>query len=150
MTNVSGDDYLWDRSGEPDPDVQRLESLLRPLRSHQPAPEWAVARPAPRRPGRTWLPLAAAAGLVLAAAIGWTWTRAARDGWALARLEGTSWTDARVVNETRLALASGWTLAAAAPAWRWARLAKFNSSRAPARSSSTADAPRIVSRSPAA
>ena len=25
------DDYLWDRSGPPDPEVARLEELLRPL-----------------------------------------------------------------------------------------------------------------------
>ena len=26
------DDYLWDRSGPPDPDVERLEQALAPLR----------------------------------------------------------------------------------------------------------------------
>jgi len=25
------EDYLWDKSGEPDPEVQRLENLLAPL-----------------------------------------------------------------------------------------------------------------------
>ena len=30
------DDYLWDRSGPPDPDVQRLEELLSPLRHEAP------------------------------------------------------------------------------------------------------------------
>jgi len=32
------DDYLWDRSGPPDPDVERLEALLAPLRSTPPIP----------------------------------------------------------------------------------------------------------------
>jgi hypothetical protein len=52
------DDYLWDKSGPPDPDIVRLERLLAPLRA------------APRRPARRlWLvaaaTLAAAAGLFL-------------------------------------------------------------------------------------
>jgi hypothetical protein len=37
------DDYLWDGSGEPDPEVQRLESVLSRLRHNpelRPAPEW--------------------------------------------------------------------------------------------------------------
>ena len=29
------DDYLWDRSGKPDPEVKQLEDLLSPLRSHR-------------------------------------------------------------------------------------------------------------------
>ncbi len=33
-------DYLWDRSGEPDPEVERLENLLRPFRYDRPAPEF--------------------------------------------------------------------------------------------------------------
>ena len=33
------DDYLWDGSGEPDPEVERLERLLATLRSDRPAPE---------------------------------------------------------------------------------------------------------------
>ncbi len=35
-------DYLWDGSGEPDPEVQRLEQLLGTLRSRRPAPEFPV------------------------------------------------------------------------------------------------------------
>ena len=31
-------DYLWDGSGEPDPEVQRLELLLGRLRHDRPAP----------------------------------------------------------------------------------------------------------------
>ena len=32
MTDDRDDPYLWDRSGAEDPDVARLEALLRPLR----------------------------------------------------------------------------------------------------------------------
>lgn len=54
------DDYLWDGSGAPDPEVQRLEALLRPLR-HQ-----------DRRP-RRWTPWLAGAGIAAALALGWYW-----------------------------------------------------------------------------
>jgi|HubBroStandDraft_1064217.scaffolds.fasta_scaffold00030_63 hypothetical protein len=33
-----GDDYLWDGSGEPDPEIQRLEDLLGKFRHDRPAP----------------------------------------------------------------------------------------------------------------
>lgn len=60
------DDYLWDKSGVPDPEVQRLETLLAPL-----AHDGRVLRvDAGRRPGlATWV--VAAALLVGAAVIGW-------------------------------------------------------------------------------
>jgi hypothetical protein len=59
------DDYLWDGSGEPDPEVAELERKLRPLR-HRPRPLEA-ARKKRRRP-IVWLAggvLAAAAGVLL-------------------------------------------------------------------------------------
>ncbi len=34
------DDYLWDGTGKPDPEIQKLESLLAPMRYAQPAPEF--------------------------------------------------------------------------------------------------------------
>ena len=57
------DDYLWDRSGAPDPDVQRLEELLSPLRHDAPLDELKLKRR--RRPTRA---AAIIAGVVLAAA----------------------------------------------------------------------------------
>lgn len=55
------DDYLWDGSGEPDPEMERLERTLQKLR-HQPKPlQLPVARPR-RQP---FYGLAAAAALVL-------------------------------------------------------------------------------------
>lgn len=58
------DDYLWDRSGEPDPEIQQLEEILGTLR-FQPRP---LEIPANVRPGRwrTLYPvLAIAATIVL-------------------------------------------------------------------------------------
>lgn len=99
---MSGGDYLWDGKGEPDPDVQRLESLLRPLRHTRVAPDLPVSKG--RRHVGIWWPLAAAAALVLAAATFWTRTPDRREGWTLSWLEGTSWSDARVVGEGRVAV----------------------------------------------
>jgi FecR-like protein len=51
------DDYLWDGSGAPDPEVERLEGLLKQFRSNRPAPDVAVPgfdEAADRRP-RGWL-----------------------------------------------------------------------------------------------
>ncbi len=61
------DDYLWDKSGEPDPDVERLESLLGRFRfDAEAAPRApAVVRVAPRRPRLAWVS-AMAASLAIA------------------------------------------------------------------------------------
>lgn len=65
-------DYLWDRSGPVDPEIQRLERLLAGFRHTRPAPTADTLalpaptaihfRPTPTRPGRTRL---AAAAIVL-------------------------------------------------------------------------------------
>jgi ferric-dicitrate binding protein FerR (iron transport regulator) len=94
------DDYLWDGSGEPDPEVQKMENLLGRYRHEQPAPAFdqlAMERPASRRWGfasfRFSFQIAAVAALVL---LGVTTflvlhTRnAANSGpaWEIARIEG--------------------------------------------------------------
>jgi Flp pilus assembly protein CpaB len=55
------DDYLWDKSGQPDPEIQKLEEILGTLR-YQPRP---LELPVPRR--RTYFPLLAIAASVLLA-----------------------------------------------------------------------------------
>ena len=68
------DDYLWDKSGEPDPEIQELEEILAPLR-YQPKPlefpdDVAVVR------RRNYLPLLAiAATVLLALLISAVWLR---------------------------------------------------------------------------
>ena len=59
---MSGD-YLWDRSGEADEDVARLESLLKPLAHDAPLDEMRLARGR-----RSRLPWFVAAGVFVAAA----------------------------------------------------------------------------------
>jgi len=88
------DDYLWDKSGEPDPEVERLERLLGRFRHDQPAPQFPAAEPHPRR---VWfLPLrrfeaaalAVAASLVLVLAGAWYVMRLSRPAWEVERVAG--------------------------------------------------------------
>lgn len=55
------DDYLWDKTGQPDPEIQKLEEILGTLR-YQPRP---LELPVPRR--RSYFPLLAIAASVLLA-----------------------------------------------------------------------------------
>jgi RNA polymerase sigma factor (sigma-70 family) len=67
-------DYLWDKSGEPDPEIQRLESLLQEFQHDQPVPAFPAVN-AERR--WKWIPrgirfapaMAAAATIVVVAAV---------------------------------------------------------------------------------
>ena len=90
------DDYLWDKTGEADPEVERLERTLarlgqrdRPLA----LPETTGARLAER--GRRFLGLpapvlAAAAGILVVAGGVWLWRLEHRGpSWEVVRLEGT-------------------------------------------------------------
>ena len=64
------DDYLWDKSGQPDPEIQKLEEILGTLR-YQPKP---LELPVSRR--RSYFPLIAiAASLLLALLAGGIWLR---------------------------------------------------------------------------
>lgn len=91
------DEYLWDRSGEPDPEVQRLEALLKPLRHERPAPDFGAIEPVADRASRLnwlrmWWPrlaVAGAAAAVALVAVGVLLTyRGPRSAWDVARLEG--------------------------------------------------------------
>jgi hypothetical protein len=91
---MSGD-YLWDRSGEPDPEIQRLEEVLGGLRSNRPAPEFSGQQKVRQIPGRgtrfqgTRWRAAIAAGVALGICASWLVTRPVRVGWQVARMEGT-------------------------------------------------------------
>jgi hypothetical protein len=81
------DDYLWDASGTPDPDVEHLERLLGRLRSAPPVP--VLPQEVHRRfTARSALPILATAATV-ALMVGATW-RATRSmaSWEVARLSG--------------------------------------------------------------
>lgn len=74
------DDYLWDGSGEPDPEIEKLEGLLGRFKSERPAPELPETPVVPFRPRRAiFAPpyaAAAAAALLLSVLLGvWLFTR---------------------------------------------------------------------------
>jgi FecR protein len=80
------EEYLWDRSGPPDPEIERLERTLAPLRYRHRAEAY---RETPKRPRIWWAAAAAvalaAAGLSQLAAPG---TR--NTGWQVTSLEGAA------------------------------------------------------------
>jgi len=94
------DNYLWDGSGEPDPEIQKLETALGRYRHNQPAPAFdrlTEIRPAKQRGSffslRWSYQLGAVAAIVLlAAAVFLVLPRPPRNAgpsWDVARLEGT-------------------------------------------------------------
>ncbi len=83
---MTENDYLWDRSGEPDPEVQRLERALGRLRSVPPP----LRLPEPAGPWRmrSWVPLLATAALVVLM-VGVVWrARTPVGSWEVDRLAG--------------------------------------------------------------
>jgi hypothetical protein len=84
------DDYLWDRSGEPDPEIERLEHTLGKLR-HQPRPLRLPVAPSRRH---SFHGLAAAAAVALMILAGGTWL-------ALSRRPGQDTTSDRLLSAHR-------------------------------------------------
>jgi ferric-dicitrate binding protein FerR (iron transport regulator) len=85
------DDYLWDKKGEPDRDVEELERALGQFRQAVPPPDFQAvpveAAPFPSRRTPRWLALAAAIGLVGFLA-GWIASRPERPTVRVASLAG--------------------------------------------------------------
>ena len=79
------EDYLWDKSGEPDPEIQRLENLLSPL-GHKPDKVPVVRFPQRRR---ALFMLAAAASLLVIASASWIWWQRTRPAWQVATVAGS-------------------------------------------------------------
>ncbi len=78
------DRYLWDRSGPPDPEVERLEGVLGTLRHRGAAPALPVR---PSR-GRSWAKVAAAVLLALAGAL-WIARMRGSAAWELVPVSGS-------------------------------------------------------------
>ncbi|HET6180845.1 MAG TPA: FecR domain-containing protein [Candidatus Sulfotelmatobacter sp.] len=93
------DDYLWDGSGEPDPEIQRLEALVGKFRYDRPAPVFPDV--VPRRGGISfpwqirWFPALAISAAVIAIVVGSFLvqrrkpTPTAVAGWDVSRLAGS-------------------------------------------------------------
>ena len=76
------DEYLWDRSGEPDPEIERLERTLAPLRYRHRADLFAARR----APARWWA--AAAAVILVAAGLEMRTPPAPSTGWQVDSVRG--------------------------------------------------------------
>jgi hypothetical protein len=76
------EEYLWDRSGPADPEIERLEKTLAPLR-YRPALQL-------RRPSRLWWGAAAAAVLAAVALVQLAAPPAHTTAWQVSKLEGAS------------------------------------------------------------
>ncbi|HET8775677.1 MAG TPA: FecR family protein [Thermoanaerobaculia bacterium] len=101
------EDYLWDRSGTPDPDVARLESLLaRYAAKDRTAGVPPAALPASRRPVRVLLAIAAALVLLIALtafAMRFRWRTG--EAWPIASVTGTPTINGRAITpETRFGI----------------------------------------------
>jgi hypothetical protein len=103
------DEYLWDRSGPPDPEVVRLERLLGGLEQRMPSPALTVLAAVPRRrPSRAFALVFAAAAIVIGALVAATWIDRGHEpaGWEVTRLDGTPEIAARPVAD-RATLGTG-------------------------------------------
>jgi hypothetical protein len=78
------EDYLWDKTGEPDPEVERLEKLLAPL-AHKPGPAPALSA---RKPSGVPRLFAIAASVLVIAAASWIVWQRTRPAWVVSALEG--------------------------------------------------------------
>jgi hypothetical protein len=89
-TETDDSPYLWDPSGEPDPEVVRLETLLGQLRQHGTLPALPDrSRRGLRVSAWTMGVLSAAAAVLLIAAAGWFVIERARNGWSVQTIAGT-------------------------------------------------------------
>jgi FecR protein len=93
-------DYLWDRSGEPDPEIQRLESLLGRFRQGAPTPVFPAIVPQRRWTFFSWhrrlFPALATAAVAVAAIVSVTIlvyrtkpAPTAPAGWDVSQVQGT-------------------------------------------------------------
>src|SRR6185503_7862242 len=108
-------DYLWDRSGEPDPEIRHLEEALGTLRSKRPSQKWPAGSNLRAMPGRgRWVEArwrtAVAAGVVvlMLGASCWLVSRPVRTGWTVARVDGTPVLASRPVHTTRELAIGDW------------------------------------------
>ena len=91
MSDEEQDPYLWDRSGAPDPEVARLETLLRPL-GHQAGTAPPGFRPQQRpwssRAWRVGRPLLSAAAALVLGFAAWFLSGGLGGGWTVQQLAG--------------------------------------------------------------
>jgi hypothetical protein len=98
--SIESDDYLWDRSGEPDPEIQHLETLLGRFRHDSPTPVFPEIVPERQRAFFPWrlrlFPALATAAVGMAAIVAVTFlvhrtkpTPTTLAGWDVSDVQGT-------------------------------------------------------------
>jgi hypothetical protein len=109
--NVENDDYLWDRSGTPDPDVERLERKLASLAHQNPPPRLLVPESRMgKRPFRAYAALATAAAILIGVLLGGTALvrRMNSQAWDLTRAGGNPTISSRPVGAGARLPVGGW------------------------------------------
>jgi hypothetical protein len=109
--NVEKDDYLWDRSGTPDPDVERLERKLASLAQQNPPPRLLLPESRMgKRPFRASAALAAAAAILMGVLLGGTAfvRRMNSQAWDLTRAGGSPTISSRAVGAGARLPVGGW------------------------------------------
>jgi len=106
-----GDDYLWNRSGPVDPQVEQLERLLSPyaLRDTVQVPAAGVMA-TPRKRWLRAMALAAVLGCLMLGGYGWYWQRLQwpeGGGWDTALVAGQAMLDGRSLRDANAALQPG-------------------------------------------
>lgn len=107
-------DYLWDRSGKLDPEIERLEAMLGRLGQEKPAPplNFAINVPPHPRPYAAMVMLAAAAVIVLSLVSVTWWTarawRGAAPGLTVTSVEGVPKAGAPQVTTRQELRVGGW------------------------------------------
>lgn len=108
MTDDEHNDYLWDGSGPADPEVQRLESLLRPLGHSSASGTSAPRLPLPPRVVRSnrivsaLRPALAIAATVLIGVTVWFGWGLMRGGWTVQTITGSPQVDGQALGEDGL------------------------------------------------
>jgi hypothetical protein len=109
--NVENDDYLWDRSGPPDPDVKRLERKLASLAQQNPPPRLLLPESRMgKRPFRAYAALATAAAILIGVLLGGTAfvRRMNSQAWDLTRAGGTPTISSRPAGAGARLPVGGW------------------------------------------
>lgn len=105
---MSGD-YLFDRTGPPDPDVVELERLLAPLGQAGPPPLRFQEPETARARSRAFLVIFAAAAAVVISLTGYTWIhRAGQPGWEVTRVSGAPVVGARTIDDRATLREGAW------------------------------------------
>ncbi len=105
MKEEEQNDYLWDGSGTPDPDVQRLESLLRPLGhrgSAPPLPARAAVKQGSSRLLAAVRPVLALAATLVFAIVVWFGWGVWRGGWSVQAVAGSPLIDGQTLEGSGL------------------------------------------------